>query len=93
MNSNGIAAIRAESEIEYAPDICYDDWRQHVRALMDHIDSLDKQIATLKAALIRERERYLDDFIHQDEPCEDRTTGAVLQLARELPEIDWRDMQ
>lgn len=48
---------------------------------------LHKQIATLKAALIRERERYLDDFIHQDSPCEDRTVEAISQLAHWRPEL------
>jgi hypothetical protein len=64
-----------------------------IAELLEHIDEQASQISALKAALIRERERYLDDFIHQDEPMEDRSQEAALQLARELPEIDWGDVK
>lgn len=55
--------------------------------LLEHIDQQVATIETLKAALLRERERYIDDFIHQDEPVEDRSEEAKKQLAREYPKI------
>lgn len=60
--------------------------------LLDEYEMQAKQITTLKAALCKERNRYLVDFIYEYDilDCE---LEAKDQLARELPEIDWSDMQ
>ena len=51
MTPEDLAAIRAESEIEHAPDVCYEDWRRHVMGLLEHIDSQDKEIKRLEDQL------------------------------------------
>lgn len=45
MTDEEMEDIRAESEIEYAPDVCYEDWRRHVKGLLAHIDYQAAQIA------------------------------------------------
>ena len=44
MTPEDLAAIREESEIEHAPDVCYEDWRRHVMGLLEHIDSQADEI-------------------------------------------------
>jgi len=77
------------------------------RALVDHIDSQDRQIATLKAALINDRSelilcgpsyslwRYQHDIgrIESEEDWKPIVVKAKEELAREMPEIDWSDKQ
>jgi len=69
-----------------------------VAMFMEHIDSQNKQIATLKAALINERESrivgskesscypHIGTWKQKDVHSH---TEATAQLARELPMIDW----
>ena len=66
-------------------------------ASLDEADALTKknaklmngylaQIATLKEIAIEERARYLEDFIHEFDPVENRSREARRQLAEEHPE-------
>ena len=59
--------------------------------MLEHIDGQSSQIATLKAALISERNRYLVDFIHEYDDVRDCKEEAKEQLAKEYPEIDWEE--
>lgn len=60
---------------------------QAVPKLLAHIGDQAGQIATLKAALISERNRYLVDFIHEYDDVRDCKEEAKSQLAKEYPEI------
>ena len=59
--------------------------------MLEHIDWQSSQIATLKVALISERNRYLVDFIHEYDDVRDCKEEANEQLAQEYPEIDWEE--
>lgn len=62
-----------------------------IRKLFEHINSQAKQIATLKAALTRERDRYLVDFIHEHDRIMNCEQEAREELAREMPGIFQED--
>ena len=53
----------------------------------DEFAKLHEQIATLKAICIKERNRYLVDFIHEFDHIMDCADAANDQLAKEYPEI------
>ena len=57
-----------------------------VRALFNHIDEQASQIATLKAALIKER---ATEIIRSGRAIQDFAVDAEKQLAKEYPDIDW----
>ena len=53
MTPEELAQTREGANVDYAPDIMYDDWQAMARSLLAHIDSQAAQIAALKEALIR----------------------------------------
>ena len=63
--------------------------------LLAHIDDQAGKIATLKAALICEREESVELFWHPGvdfgELPAKRTSEAKAQLAQEYPDIDWEE--
>ena len=63
------------------------DQERKIRSLLAHIDEQASQIATLKAICIKERNRYLVDFIHEFDHIMDCADAANDQLAKEYPEI------
>lgn len=69
------------------------DLMANCNQLRDRCWKAERELATTRAALIKERNRYLVDFIHEYDDIQDCEPEAKEQLARELPEIDWSDMQ
>jgi hypothetical protein len=66
------------------------NWRKTdklIEGMLSHIDEQAGQIATLKAALISERNRYLVDFIHEYDDVRDCKEEAKEQLTQEYPDI------
>ena len=66
---------------------CPESWMQ---AGLDVLLSREKEITRqaarirqLESHLIRERERYIDDFVHEFDECEDRSEEAREQLQAE----------
>jgi hypothetical protein len=59
-----------------------------MRAITEHIDDQEKQIAALKATCHKycQKSIWLD---HQDRSLESAGAAAKKQLARDLPGIDW----
>ena len=49
-------------------------------------ERLQAQIADLKRIAVEERARYLEDFIHEFDPAENRSREARRQLSEEHPE-------
>ncbi len=49
-------------------------------------ERLQAQIADLKRIAVEERARYLEDFIHEFDPAENRSLEASRQLTEEHPE-------
>jgi hypothetical protein len=61
-----------------------------MQKMLEHIDAQAKQIATLKAAIRKERLLAIDRNIGN---LAFRKSMVNDQLARELPEIDWGDVE
>ena len=51
MSPEELEAAREGANVDYAPDISYDDWQAMARALLAHIDSQAVTINNLAAAL------------------------------------------
>jgi hypothetical protein len=91
MNTNDLEAIRAESEIEYAPDISYEDWRRHVKVLLAHIDEQAKQIAELSGTsskecdtrenAIRSRDNYYIEILRLEKARSESETNWLEEIA------------
>jgi len=65
--------------------------RRQILEGIAHIDEQAKQITTLKAICIQERNRYLVDFIHEYDRVMNCNEDARKQLAREYPQIAWEE--
>ena len=57
-----------------------------MNSYLARIAELEAQIADLKRIAVEERARYLEDFIHEFDPAENRSLEACHQLAEEHPE-------
>ena len=68
-------------------DIDHDYWAAHAaQVLPEAYEEIERQAARirhLESHLIQERERYIDDFVHEFDECEDRSEEAREQLQSE----------
>jgi len=65
--------------------------RRQILEGIAHVDGQAKQITTLKAMCIQERNRYLVDFVHEYDDVMDCKEEAKKQLAQEYPQIAWEE--
>ena len=95
MSPEELEATREGANVDYAPDIAYEDWQAMARALLAHIDSQAAQISALKEKLVEERARRICHHPREDEVghwprYEDVVVKeARKQLAQEMPEVEW----
>ena len=72
MTPEELEATREGANVEYAPDIAYDDWQAMARALLAHIDAQAAQISDLKRQIIT-----LSDSVVSVESRKDRQIEAM----------------
>jgi molecular chaperone GrpE (heat shock protein) len=72
MTPEELEATREGANVEYAPDIAYDDWQAMARALLAHIDAQAAQISDLKQQIIT-----LSDSVVSVESRKDRQIEAL----------------
>jgi hypothetical protein len=88
MDEAELAEIRQDADIEYAPNLSYDDWQRHVWRLLAHIDQQAVTTETLKAALIEySAEQYMYDAGRFGLSCQNPYDMARKVLAGKYPEI------
>ena len=96
MKPEELVATREDANVDYAPEITYDDWQAMARALLTHIDSQAAQIKQLKEKLLEERAKILmageDEVAEAWEYLKDNprfANEARQQLKAEIPEVEW----
>ena len=98
MTPEELVATREDANVDYAPEITYDDWQAMARALLTHIDSQAAQIEALKEKLVEEvawshfNEERLGarQDVSFSDVAEEYRRKARQQLAEEMPEVDWQ---
>ena len=66
-------------------------YAQDMIRCLEHIESQAKQIAALKAALIKERVSKMKNSWPEWQNENKIIADAIIMLARELPEVDWNE--
>ena len=83
MSPEELEATREGANVDYAPDIAYEDWQAMARALLAHIDSQAAQISALKEKLVEERAQVFagkGNLIWEPLPDDDRPDGLYPAL-------------
>ena len=67
MSPEELEAAREGANVDYAPDISYDDWQAMAKALLAHIDDHEAYIASLKGELEIAGQRLREMSLKKDE--------------------------
>lgn len=67
MSPEELEATREGANVDYAPDISYDDWQAMAKALLAHIDDHEAYIASLKGELEIAGQRLREMSLKKDE--------------------------
>ena len=77
MSPEELEAAREGANVDYAPDISYDDWQAMARALLAHIDSQAVTINNLAAAL----DEAKVDQVNFSSACQEELDTQAAQIA------------
>lgn len=77
MSPEELEAAREGANVDYAPDISYDDWQAMARALLAHIDSQAVTINNLAAAL----DEAKVDQVNFSSACHEELDTQAAQIA------------
>ena len=82
MSPEELEAAREGANVDYAPDISYDDWQAMARALLAHIDSQAVTINNLAAAL----DEAKVDQVNFSSACQEEldTQAAQIEALKEM---------
>ena len=86
MSPEELEAAREGANVDYAPDISYDDWQAMARALLAHIDSQAAQIETLKEDIevMKLGEKAADGLILQGRKYAEQIEALKEKLVEQL---------
>ena len=89
MSPEELEATREGANVDYAPDIAYEDWQAMARALLAHIDSQAVTINNLAAAL----DEAKVDQVNFSSACQEEldTQAAQISALKEklVEEVAW----
>ena len=77
MSPEELEAAREGANVDYAPDISYDDWQAMAKALLAHIDSQAVTINNLAAAL----DEAKVDQVNFSSACQEELDTQAAQIA------------
>lgn len=82
MSPEELEATREGANVDYAPDIAYEDWQAMARALLAHIDSQAVTINNLAAAL----DEAKVDQVNFSSACQEEldTQAAQIEALKEM---------
>ena len=88
MSPEELEAAREGANVDYAPDISYDDWQAMARALLAHIDSQAVTINNLAAAL----DEAKVDQVNFSSACQEELDTQAAQIEALKKEADCSDI-